>query len=374
MSPKVRRASALAVEPLVEVFASQWIECVVGLACFTRSDTVPAAYEIGPAWFDEIERSMSPALREALAPFRSLSDAAAFWFGVVGVAVEGPATVDEVLDRLAAMPAERLWPYLVRAHHLRHPTPAALEAVAAAGRGTVDPLVRDLAGQDRRLQRFAVEVATRLGADAGRAKALVMAAIRGWHAEVFAAQWPELAPVLERDAGVLSGLRGTAGPADLYERATAGGEYVQEAGVDRVVLVPTFLGRPWVWQERCGTTLLVCHPVAEESLAPSPEEARLRRILRLSRALSDESRLRILRRLADTPSTLQELADHFGLRKSTMHHHLSALRGACLLRLRMADKRYMLRTQPLSELTALLSEHLGVQAGPGGGTGQRRRR
>lgn len=360
-------------EPLVEVFASEWIECLVGLACFTRSDTVPAAYDIGAVWFDEIEKSMSPGLREALEPFRSMSDAAAFWFGVVGVAVDGPATVDEVLDRLSGMPAEQLWPYLVRAHHLRHPTPAALEAMAAAGRGTVDPLVRELADQDRRLQRFAIEVVTRLGADAGRARDLVITAIRGWHSEVFAAQWAGLAAVLERDAAVLSGLRRTAGTAELYERATAGGEYVQEAGIDRVALVPTFLGRPWVWQERCGTTLLVCHPVTEESLAPSPEEARLRRILRLSKALSDESRLRILRRLADTPSTLQELADHFGLRKSTMHHHLSALRGACLLRLRMADKRYMLRTQPLSELTALLSEHLGVKAGSAGGAAQRRR-
>ena len=363
----------MAVEPLVEVFASEWIECLVGLACFTRSDTVPAAYDIGAAWFDEIEKSMSPGLREALEPFRSMSDAAAFWFGVVGVAVDGPATVDEVLDRLSRMPAEQLWPYLVRAHHLRHPTPAALEAMAAAGRGTVDPLVRELADQDRRLQRFAIDVVTRLGADAGRARDLVITAIRGWHSEVFAAQWAGLAAVLERDAGVLSGLRRTAGTAELYERATAGGEYVQEAGIDRVALVPTFLGRPWVWQERCGTTLLVCHPVTEESLAPSPEEARLRRILRLSKALSDESRLRILRRLADTPSTLQELADYFGLRKSTMHHHLSALRGACLLRLRMADKRYTLRTQPLSELTALLSEHLGVKAGSAGGAAQRRR-
>jgi len=147
------------------------------------------------------------------------------------------------------------------------------------------------------------------------------------------------------------------GCTSTYERATLGGEYVQEVGIDGLLLVPTYIGRPWVSQGRRLSSLLVCYPVSEEAQAPWAEEARLRRILRLSRALSDESRLRTLR-LASTPSTLQELADHFGLGKSTMHHHLAALKAAGLLRMRMADRRYALREQVVAELPGLLSEHL----------------
>ena len=101
-------------------------------------------------------------------------------------------------------------------------------------------------------------------------------------------------------------------------------------------------------------------PVSDETLAPSEEEARMGSILRLSKALGDESRLRALRRLAESPCTLQELADHVGLSKSTMHHHLAVLRSAGLLRMRFKEKRYSLRTGPLAEMSGLLGDYLGT--------------
>jgi len=54
-------------------------------------------------------------------------------------------------------------------------------------------------------------------------------------------------------------------------------------------------------------------------------------LLRLTRALSDPSRLRILRLLVDDRRSFSELVTMTGLAKSTVHHHMVALRAAGLV-------------------------------------------
>jgi DNA-binding transcriptional ArsR family regulator len=124
--------------------------------------------------------------------------------------------------------------------------------------------------------------------------------------------------------------------------------------------MPTYLVRPWVTQDRQGDTLLISYPVARSALTESSEEAERQRLIGLARALADDTRLRALRRLAASSCTLQELADELGIGKSTMHHHLAALRSAGLLRLRFGEKRYALRTAPLAGLSGLLGDYLGA--------------
>ena len=70
--------------------------------------------------------------------------------------------------------------------------------------------------------------------------------------------------------------------------------------------------------------------------------------------------MRIIRRLSDGPASLQQIADHLGLAKSTAHHHLVALRAAGLTRVTLgADKEYSLRGDPVVEVADLLKEYLG---------------
>jgi len=220
-----------------------------------------------------------------------------------------------------------------------------------AGHGRLEPL-----GSSQR----APDLARALGADAGAAHRLVVSVLSRWYEEVFSRQWPEIAPVLERDAEDKQRLAREQPVAAVVEEATNGGEYVPEAGIGRLLLLPTYLGRPWITQDRQGDTLVISYPIAEAALASSPEEARRRRVLRLAKALSDETRLRALRRLAVSNLTLQELADELGVSKSTMHHHLAALRSAGLLRLRFGEKRYSLRTAPLAQMSGLLDAYVGA--------------
>ncbi len=103
--------------------------------------------------------------------------------------------------------------------------------------------------------------------------------------------------------------------------------------------------------------LLFCYPVASESLN-ADRETPPARLVHLTKALADERRLRIIRKLARQDYTLQELADAFTLPKTTMHHHLSILRQAGLVRLRLGDNRYSLRSETLESLAELLHAYM----------------
>jgi DNA-binding transcriptional ArsR family regulator len=91
--------------------------------------------------------------------------------------------------------------------------------------------------------------------------------------------------------------------------------------------------------------------------------------LRAYKALSDERRLRILRRLSEGETSLDELTELLDLSKSTVHHHISILRGAGLIRVHLAadeeggDRRkyYTLREQSLADATGLLDSYLRTE-------------
>ena len=71
----------------------------------------------------------------------------------------------------------------------------------------------------------------------------------------------------------------------------------------------------------------------------------------VGRALGDGRRVRILRRLVEGNSTLDELAEAVGLARSTTHHHLTQLRAAGLVTLggNARGYWYALRPEGLTE-------------------------
>jgi len=173
-------------------------------------------------------------------------------------------------------------------------------------------------------------------------------AIRLWHRDLLAGQEADLRDRLHRAAVAKRRLAAHATVEQLIEEATNGIVWRPQADVRRVVLVPNVAMSPWSNHERVGDTMLFTFPAVVEPTDP------MERIQRLSWVLADRSRLAALRLLAERTMTLQELADELGVRKSTMHHHLSLLRAAGLLRAPMGTKTYTLRRAPLDELGGAL--------------------
>ena len=359
MVASITRLTSPQTVPNIDFCVSEAAESLSGLHIFTDPAVRCKDYEIGCAWFDDVRTSASSQLTELLAPFHSQPGSSNAWCALDALVAEAPADVPGFLDHLEAMPPDEVWLELL-GFHLRHQPGAALrEAMVGAGHGELDPLLSLLERDDPVVRKWVPQVVRLFGADADRAKAMVVATLDRWHSEVFSGQWAEIAPILTRDAEHKGHMAEERSVFEVVEEATNGGEYSPEVGIDRLLLIPSYLNRPWVNYDRHRNTLVMQYPVGEDALAPSVEEARRRRILRLAKVLADESRLRALRRLAESPCTLQELADDLDLGKSTMHHHLAALRAAGLLRVRLGEKRYSLRTGPLSEVSGLLGDYLG---------------
>ncbi|MGH2386035.1 MAG: ArsR/SmtB family transcription factor, partial [Candidatus Limnocylindria bacterium] len=197
-----------------------------------------------------------------------------------------------------------------------------------------------------------------------------------WADRVFKSESLTIMPIIERDAEAKRDLARDLPLDQFITTATNGVEFAPRPGVDRVVMVPSFVTRPLVSYLEIGEVLLIIYPVADESVTADADTPPLR-LVRLSKALGDEKRLRILRTLADGEKSLMELAEMFGVAKTTMHHHMITLRSAGLVSVVVGTKRYRLRHETVPDVGALLSGYLGAATGPSvapGPPARRRRR
>lgn len=164
----------------------------------------------------------------------------------------------------------------------------------------------------------------------------------------------------ERDAAGRRAAVGTMDPLDLVEQATNGIRLVPGPNTKRVVLVPSYFGRPYNNSSHIDDTELICYPVADDALDAADRDGPPQSVLRLHRALGDESRLRILRLLRDRDRYLTELAAELELSKPTVKHHLAQLRSAGLVTLIEEGNLtyYSLRRERLDEAGAELRAFL----------------
>jgi DNA-binding transcriptional ArsR family regulator len=103
---------------------------------------------------------------------------------------------------------------------------------------------------------------------------------------------------------------------------------------------------------------IFCPPItADRTQTPGGDPAEL---VRVYKALGDERRLKLLRRLQDGPLSLGDAAKEVGLAKSTTHHHLAILRQAGFVLIREGDDTYTLRPDMRPEPGALLESYLGT--------------
>lgn len=139
--------------------------------------------------------------------------------------------------------------------------------------------------------------------------------------------------MIERDVEARHMEDATRDPIGFVERATNGIRLVPEQRIRRVVLAPSYFGRPYNSLTKVGDVQLVCYPIADSALGAADKIAPPAATVRLYRALGDGSRLRILRILAERDRYLTEIANELELSKPTIKHHLALLRAAGLITL-----------------------------------------
>ncbi len=172
------------------------------------------------------------------------------------------------------------------------------------------------------------------------------------------------------DLAILNGLRaeslalakrlGSAPALDLIEQVTYGLCIEPTPVVQSVTLVPQYHARPYNQDFLEQGNLVILYPA--DVLLPDPQLPPPR-LLRLTRALGDDSRLRILRFLSGGSRSLTEVARFARLSQPTVHHHLAQLRAAGLVQVQFAPgvstpNRYCLRPHALEQLAQQLGAYL----------------
>jgi DNA-binding transcriptional ArsR family regulator len=343
--------------PTLQVDACPAYECVLSLAVWSDAPG-RAAYEIERGWFEAVRAQASPPLLQDIEAFARHCDM--LWAHLISLAYECPPPRD-VPTFLAYLktcdPMEvrlRLLGYYVR--YFRRATPPEVMAAAAAG---------DREAQRRFLQTsypddaaWQAALLALLPLTPAETRRRLLSILERWYAEVFRAQEPRLLPILERDAEATRLLAASLAAERLITTVCNGWEYVPEPGIRHILLIPSVVARPVVHSFDHHEVKIICYPAADESMTPEGDQPSPR-LLRLFKALGDELRLRILKRLSTGQYTLQQLADHFNVGKTLVHHHLVMLRSAGLVQLRAGpQKLYSLRRDTVAAVGPLLARYL----------------
>ena len=348
--------------PTLSVEPSPAYELLQSLAVVFGEDD-GETYEIGNAWMQEARERAGKELVDRIERVM-LGDVDTF-IHLTGIVYDTPAPRDvpAFLEHLRQTDPDEIRLHLAQfyARETRRATPTSVIRAAIGG----DPEARDefLRTSHPEWEPWTRYLRNVLDTDGEAYKAELIEALEGWAERVWKPESLTIMPIIERDVEAKRELQRDL-PLDRFvTTATNGVEFAPRPGVDRVVMVPSFVNRPLVTYYEFGETMLIVYPVADESVSAETDAPPLR-LVRLSKALGDEKRLRILRALADGEKTLMELADMFGVPKTSMHHHMIVLRSAGLISVGVGSKRYRLREETLPDVGALLSGYLGAAAGP----------
>jgi DNA-binding transcriptional ArsR family regulator len=323
--------------------------CVVG----DRDDY--DTFDLGEEWLKERLETVPPDLLETVDALKlGELKVAAHLLGIV-YETPKPRTFASFLERLRATDATEVKKHLFgcfgsNAAHLS--TPDVIDRAAAGDADAKEEFLASLLEHSEKYE----SARTLLDADGDDLKARFLDLLPRWYEHVFLPYSQEWSEAAERDADAKRGLARSHSPEELTEFATRGYQYTPVPGIRTLVFFPSWWMRPWVilWEHK-GTKIF-CYPIA-----PAPEEgASPGEVARIYKALGDEGRLRLLRRLSDGPVTLGEAAAELGLAKSTAHHHLAILRHAGFVTIRDEDENvYSLRRDLLPQAGELLTAYLG---------------
>lgn len=351
-NPRLRQAGS---GPRSFAASLEWgtgYEALLGVSMFT-GDEPQESYEVGKRWF---VRARALASRELVAALRTLVGTdGARWFLLLGLVHEAGGAHD--MERLLA--------------HLRGSAAADVQIAWIGGRlptlrtAEEKTLVKGmLMGEPKAIARLAARAHA---SDSKILKGLVrmgprevkwrtIEVIARWNREVLTSMG-DGAEALAADVTAKAKAARRMSPHQLADFATGGINYEGEAGIDRVLLVPSIVTRPWITISEWDSTKIICYGAGRASATGSGEPER--DLVLTYRALGDETRLRLLRELAGGDLRLVELVQSMGLSKSTLHGHLAVLRSAGLIRLSLgAEKRYGLRPG-LPDLNRVLAEYIG---------------
>lgn len=349
--------------PVMDLFLALWSA--------TGGDDKAAAHELGKRWFTRFLDAIPASTRARMGSFGADAgpgstegeptgpvaplDGHSWILLAAMVAARGPATGDpsETIDWLETADLAELRGVALRQVCWQADEPD-LDAAIAGDDDALGACLCSVPEEKRAgISRFFQAPAEGLGP-------AIASVLREVRSTAFAEYEDAWSGPIERSAADTRLLATTMDVQPLIERVTNGIAYDIPFGITRLVLVPSVTIRPWTLVTEFGDALVLFHPVADEQLE-ADADAPPAWLVSVHKALGDDRRLRMLRRIAEGEVGLAELTELLGLAKSTVFHHLGVLRSAGLVRVRIsqdAGPTYALRSDVLDDAAALLHDYL----------------
>lgn len=340
--------------PALQIDASEASEVLMSVFLMT-GDCDFDTYDLPTDRLVDIEASIPPRLRADLDDLPTGSEVMAQVIGFVSE-IDAPRDLAALVTHLEGLAASEIQLTLLGYYQHPHPEapPEVIRAAAGGDERARGALVAAAAGYPDWFPQL--EKLLHLGPD--RIKELLLATLPPWYEQV----WPRFGidmAALEADAEAKRAQARTLPLDKLIETATNGFQYTPDPRARRILLFPSAVLKPWMVHHDHKDQKILCYPMPDDPAEPGTMTAT--QLARFYKALGDEGRLRLLRRLARGSLSLTAAAEELGVAKSTAHHHLGLLRHAGLVLIREEDneKTWSLRRDLLPQAGDVLDEFLG---------------
>jgi DNA-binding transcriptional ArsR family regulator len=329
----------------------------------------PATFGLRAAWAAGMRSRLPTQERETLEQFQNMKFAKMpfHWLYELPEPKDGRA----VLRALGELSPEARLPAIVLGPEVPEPIEAVLSEVAS--KSTWDEShINDMAAyfeekykeKGHTPKRESMELMLEWWSDLAESGERLLSGLRTYHEVFFAEEENRIRPALQEALGRAQTLSQNLSVTDLLEELSQGVRLDEGIKAPELVLAPSFWGAPLIIFGKVAKQreiiLFGARPL-EASLVPG--EVVPDALLRALKALSDSTRLRILRYLAEEPLTPSQLSRRLRLRSSTVVHHLDVLRLATLVQFRVGkhdkDRRYAARQDAISAIFAALEGFLG---------------
>ena len=356
-SDRIRDLTSAPRRIAIEIEDSVTFEIALTIWSVFSEKATNAAYDLGPDWLVKVRNQTNDDLAKQIVnlggPWCST------WLAVSSLMLSAPHPhdPDRVFDWLSTVGDNRLRRWIIGSS-----SPNENQAlIEQAGEGDLDAAIQLLGDQVEKKPGLIEHIEWVIKTEGLPER--YASALREFRAEVFSEYEEEFAAAISRAAAAQRATPTNGSAKEMVEKVTSGIDFEIPHGVTRVVLIPSMVTRPLSVIDVNRGTLLVFYGIADEFVDSDPD-APPSWLVRTYKALGDERRLRIMRRLGEGPASLDDLTEMLDLSKSTVHHHIALLRGAGLIRIHIpedkssAKKSFSLREQSLADATGFLDSYL----------------
>lgn len=327
-----------------------------------RTLHMPDRFGLRASWAAGVRSRLQPDLRQVL----ELADEVCAMPLFVVYDLPKPKDSAALLTRLASIPSRRRLETVGINYFTPQPVREVLQNTSPNHKWSAAErqVIIDAAhGNERRTQPAYLEALYHAWSQREEFGDKYLQAIQSYVDNFFAEEELRLLPILRRGLSHAQMRAGSLPFPAMLEELTSGVRYPDIRRIQEIHLGPSFWGSPLMYLEQLEKdSLLILFGARPDNMSIIPGDPVPDALLQAMKALSDPTRLRILRTLAQTPQTAAQLSRFLRLRPPTVTHHLNALRIAGLVQIIIdseGERQYATRFEGFVTTTDLLNRFVG---------------